>query len=65
MGHSTCRSLDDSRDQHVCSEPLDETNIDVLHTLPVQPVSHQFWQFPLCNVYQLWQTDELNQLFLV
>jgi len=25
---------------------------------------NQFWQFPLCNVYQLWQPDELHQLLL-
>jgi hypothetical protein len=25
-------------------------------------IRNQFWQFPLCNVYQLWQPDELHQL---
>jgi len=64
MGHSTCRVLDNPRDQHVYSELLDETNIYVLHTLHVHPTRNQFWQFPLCNVYRLWQPDELHQLLL-
>jgi len=64
MGHSTCRGLNNSQDQHVYSELLDETNIDVLHTLHVHPIHNQFWQFPLCNVYRLWQPDELHQLLL-
>jgi len=64
MGHSTCRVLDNSRYKHVYSEPLDETNTDVLHTLRVYPICNQFWQFPLCNDHQLWQADELHQLLL-
>jgi hypothetical protein len=64
MGHSTCRALDHCRDQLVYSELLDETNIGVLHTLHVHPIRNQFWQFPLCNVYQLWQPDKLHQLLL-
>jgi len=64
IGHSTCRALDNSRDQHVYSELLDKPNIDVLHTLQVHPMRNQFRQFPLCNVYQLWQPDELHQLLL-
>jgi len=62
--HSTCRALDTSRVQHVYSELLDKTNIDVLHTLHVHPIRNQLWQFPLCNVYPLWQPDELHQLLL-
>jgi len=64
MGHSTCRALDNSRDQHIYSNLLDEANIDVLHTLHVHPIRNQFWQFPLCNVSRLWQPDELHQLLL-
>jgi len=64
MGHSTCRAHDNSRDQYVCSELLDKTNIDVLNTLHVHPICNQFWQFPPCSVYQLWQPDELHQLLL-
>jgi hypothetical protein len=45
-------------------ELLDETNIDVLHTLGVHPLHNQFWQYPLCNVYCLWQPDALHQLLL-
>jgi hypothetical protein len=43
---------------------LDETNIDVMHTLGVHPIRNQFWQNPLCNVYRLSQPDELRQLLL-
>jgi len=64
MGHSTFRPLDNPRDQHVYLELLDKTNIDVLHTLGVHPIRNQFWQYPLCNVYRLWQPDELHQLLL-
>ena len=60
MGHSTFRPFDISRDQHVYSQLLDETKIDVLHTLGVHPIRNQFWQYPLCNVYRLWQPDELH-----
>ena len=35
-----------------------------MHTLRVHPIRNQLWQFPLCNVYQLWQPDELHQLLL-
>jgi len=64
MGHSTIRPLDNPRDQDVYPELLDETNIDILHTLRVHPIPNQFWQYPLCNVYHLWQPDELHQLLL-
>jgi len=58
MGYSTVWPLDNSRDQQVYLELLDETNIDVLHTLHVHPIRNQFWQFSLCNFYRLWQPDE-------
>jgi hypothetical protein len=64
MGHSTFRPLDNSRDQHSYSEQLDDNNIDALHTLGVRPIRNQFWQYPLCDVYRLWQPDELHQLLL-
>jgi hypothetical protein len=47
MGHSTLRPLDNPRDQNAYLELLDETNIDVLHTLGVHPIRNQFWQYPL------------------
>jgi len=64
MGHSTIRPLHNPSDQDVYSELLDETNIDSLHTLGVHPIPNHFWQYPLCNVYRLWQPDELHQLLL-
>jgi len=64
MEHSTIRPLDDTRDQDVYLELLDETNIDILHNLGVHPIRNQFWQYPLCNVYRLWQPAELHQLLL-
>jgi len=64
MAHSTLRRLDNSRDQHMYSELLQDNNIDALHTLGVHPIRNQFWWYPLCNVYRLWQPNELHQLFL-
>jgi len=45
-------------------ELLDETNIDVLHSLGVHPIRNQFWQYPLFNIHCLWLPDELHQLLL-
>ena len=64
MGHSTFRPPDNPRDQHVHLDLLDETNSTVLHTLGVHPIRNKFWQYPPCNVYRLWQPDELHQLLL-
>jgi len=64
MGHSTFQPLDNSRDQHIYSELLEDNNLDALYTLGVRPISNQFRQYPLCNVYRLWQPDELHQLLL-
>jgi len=64
MGHTTIGPLDTPRHQDVYSELLDETNIDILHNLGVHPIRNQFWQYPLCNVYRLWQPDEMHQLLL-
>jgi len=63
-GHSTFRPHDKPRDQDVYLELLDETNINVLHTLGVHLIRIQFWQYHLCNVYRLWQPDEFHQLLL-
>jgi hypothetical protein len=59
-GHSTFRPLHNSRDQHICLELIEDNNIDALHTVGVHPICNQFWQYPLFNVYRLWQLDELN-----
>jgi hypothetical protein len=64
MGHSTFRPLDNSRDQHIYLELLEDNHIDALHTVGVHPICNQFWQYPLCDVYRLWQPDELHQLLL-
>ena len=64
MGHSTFRPLYNPRDQHVYLELLDETSIDVPYTLVVCPFRDQLWQYPLCNVYRVWQPYELHQLLL-
>jgi len=64
MGCSTFWPLDIPSDQHVYLELLDETNIDILHTLGVQTICEQFWQYPLCDVYCLCQPDELHQQLL-
>jgi len=64
MGHSTCRALDNSRDQHVYPELQDKANIDFLHSLCVHPIRNQFWQCPLGNVHQLRHSVEFHQLHL-
>lgn len=62
MGHSAFRPLQKSRDHHSSSKLLDKTNINVLHTVGVNPSCNQFGQYPLCNVDQLWQHNELHQM---
>jgi len=64
MGHSTFWPLDNSGDQHINSELVEDNNIDALYNLDVRPIHNLFWQFPLCHVYRLWQPDELHQLLL-
>jgi len=64
IGHSTFRPLDNSRYQHLYTELLQDNNIDALHNLGVHPIGNQFWPFPLCNAYRLWQPAELHQLLL-
>jgi len=64
MGHSTCWPFNNSTDQHIYSELLEDNNIDAQHTLGVCPIHNQFWQYPLCNDYCLWQPDELYLLLL-
>jgi hypothetical protein len=64
MGYSTIRPLDNSRDQHIYSELLEDNHIEALRNLGVHPIPSQFWQYPLCNLYRLWQPDELHQLLL-
>jgi len=64
MEHSTVQPLNNVSDQHIDSELLEDTNIDVLHSGGVHPIRNQFWKYPLCNVYRLWQPDELRKLLL-
>jgi hypothetical protein len=64
MGHSTFQLLNNSREQHNYSALLEDNNIDALNTLGGRPICNQFWQYPLRNVYHLWQPDELHQLLL-
>jgi hypothetical protein len=63
-GHSTFPPLDDSINQHIDSELRADNLIDALHALGVHPIHNLFWQYPLFNVYQLWQPDELHHLLL-
>jgi len=64
MLHPSFRPLQNSSDQHNYSELLEYNHLDALHTLGVHPIRNQFWQYPLCNVFRLWQPDELHQLLL-
>ena len=43
MGHSTFRPLDNSRDQHIHLELLQDNNIDTLHTVGVHPIRNECW----------------------
>jgi len=64
IGHLTFWRLDNSRDQRIYSELLEDNNLKALHTLGVHPICNQLWQYSLCQVYRLWQSDELHQLLL-
>jgi hypothetical protein len=64
IGHSTFRPLDKLKNPHIYLELQEDNNIDALYTFGVRPICNQFWQYSLCNVYRLWQPDELHQLHL-
>ena len=64
IGHSTFQPLKNSRDQCIYSELQEDNNIHSLRILAVCPIRSQFCQYSLCNVYHLWQPDELHQLLL-
>jgi len=58
------RPFDNSRDHNIHLELLEERYMDAVYTLGVHLICNQFWQYPFCNVYRLWQPDELHQLLL-
>jgi hypothetical protein len=62
MGHSSFQPLNYSRDQDIELELEEDNKIDALHTRDVHAVHNKFWQYPLGNVYWLWQHDEVHQL---
>jgi len=62
IAYSTFQLLDNSIEHHAHSETLDDTNTDILHTLWVHKICDHLSQFPLQNVYLLWQPDEWHQL---
>jgi hypothetical protein len=64
MGHSTFQQLDNSRVYHNYPELLENNILGAFHTQGIHPIRNQFWQYPLCTVYRLWQRDELHQLLL-
>ena len=64
MGHSTFWLLNNSRDRHIYPELLEDNYLDAQHTVGVHPIRNQFWQYFLCNVYCIWQPDELHELLL-
>jgi hypothetical protein len=51
-------------DQYIQSLLREDNNLDALYTLGFHPIGNQFWPYPLCTVYRLWQPDKLHQLFL-
>ena len=60
-GHCTFWQLNNRRNHHVHLELLNETHIEGLHNLGVDPIRNQFWQYLVCNVYWLWLPDELHK----
>ena len=38
--------------------------LDEFKEVHLQPTSNLFWDYPLCNIYRLWQPDALHQLYL-
>jgi hypothetical protein len=46
MWHSTFQPLDNSRDQHIYSELLQDNNIGTLQTVGVRPIRNQFLAIP-------------------
>jgi len=58
MGHSTFQPHNDPRNQHIYLELVENNNVDTL----VHPFRNHFWQYSPCNVYRLWQPDELHPL---
>lgn len=39
-------------------------DVDELKQVYLQPIANLIWDYPLCNVYRLWQPDTLHQLYL-
>jgi len=64
IGSSRFRPLNYIGNQSINFEHLEDTNNDVLYTCGDHPILNLFWQYPLCNVYLLWQPDKLHQLLL-
>ena len=38
--------------------------MDELKAANLRPIANPFWDYPLCNVYRLWQPDNLHQHYL-
>jgi hypothetical protein len=64
MGHPKGSSKHEPRCPARYQEHLETNNDDELHKLHVQASYNHFWEYPLCNVYRLWQPDALHQLYL-
>jgi hypothetical protein len=63
-GIPTFCPLDNSSDQYVLLKFPPESDIEVLSTIGVHQICNQFWQYSLCNIYQLWQPPALHQVLL-
>ena len=44
-------------------EHLDDCTNE-LKAANLRPITNLFWDYPLCNVYRIWQPDTLHQLYL-
>ena len=63
MGHDTQTRKYKPRYRAQYLERLDDCT-DELKAANLRPIANPFWDYPLYDVYQLWQPDTLHQLYL-
>jgi hypothetical protein len=64
MGHEKGEAKDKARSQNKYKELLKKGSVKKLDSRYVQPVYNNLWDYPICDVYQLWQPDVLHQFLL-
>ena len=64
MGHETGPKIGKKRDAVHYQQLLGRDAEDELEALNVRPTNNRLWDYPLCDVYRLWQPDTLHQFYL-